>query len=287
MIYRLLAFYSLVGLLPSLPRAVDQIPRTQVWASVLFGGGLVAASIWMIALSLSRRSIRPAAGAYAAITLGGLAVAPWVVTPSPSNDDPWMWGAIGTAVVCAGIWLGGRFAIAYGTLVAVCYVLLRVTPQGGSRDLTYAICAGVFASGAGLAILAVALGMITAASAADNLAARVHRQEVDQAVDRAVSEERARLDQLIHDDVMTTLTATAHASDPASVLATASLAKQTLAKIEDSRRGVDSGGAISYEMPVGSPPTPAVGSAPRSLSSMRRLTIRRRPGCPSPLPRLC
>jgi hypothetical protein len=35
--------------------------------------------------------------------------------------------------------------------------------------------------------------MITAASAADDLAARV-RQEVDQAVDRAVSE-RARLDQ--------------------------------------------------------------------------------------------
>ncbi len=248
MIYRLLAFYSLVGLLPSLPRAVEQIPRTEVWASVVFGGGLVAASIWMIVLSLRRRSIRPAAGAYAAITLGGLAVAPWVVTPSPSNDDPWLWGAIGTAVVCAGIWLGGRFAIAYAALVAVCYVLLRVTPQGGARDTTYAICAGVFASGAGLAILAVALGMITAASAADDLAARVHRQEVDQAVDRAVSEERTRLDQLIHDDVMTTLTATAHASDPTSVRATASLAKQTLAKIEDLATGVGNGGAISYEM---------------------------------------
>ena len=38
MIYRLLAFYSLVGLLPSLPRAVEQIPRTEVWASVVFGG---------------------------------------------------------------------------------------------------------------------------------------------------------------------------------------------------------------------------------------------------------
>ena len=144
--------------------------------------------------------------------------------------------------------MGGRFAIAYAALVAVCYVLLRVTPQGGARDTTYAICAGVFASGAGLAILAVALGMITAASAADDLAARVHRQEVDQAVDRAVSEERARLDQLIHDDVMTTLTATAHASDPTSVRATASLAKQTLAKIEDLATGVGNGGAISYEM---------------------------------------
>ena len=248
MIYRLLAFYSFVGLLPGLPRALAQIPRTEVWASVVFGGGLVAASIWMIVLSLRRRSIRPAAGAYAVITLAGLAVAPWVTRPTGSNDDPWMWAAIGTAVVCAGIWLGGRFAIAYGALVAVCYVLLRVTPQGGSSDITYAICAGVFASGAGLAILAVALGMITAASAADDLAARVHGQEVEQALDRAVSEERARLDQLIHDDVMTTLTATAHASDRTSVRATATLAKQTLAKIEDLASGIGNGGAISYEM---------------------------------------
>ncbi len=47
---------------------------------------------------------------------------------------------------------------------------------------------------------------------------------------------------------MTTLTATAHASDRTSVRATATLAKRTLAKIEDLASGIGNGGAISYEM---------------------------------------
>lgn len=90
----------------------------------------------------------------------------------------------------------------------------------------------MFGAGAALAVLGIALGMLSSAEAADRMAERLYQREIDDAVSRSLGAERARLDRLIHDDVLTALTAAAHASDRESVASTADLAKESLARIE-------------------------------------------------------
>ena len=87
--------------------------------------------------------------------------------------------------------------------------------------------------------------MLDAARTADVLRRRVCATSCRQAIDQAVADERARLDQLIHDDVMTTLTAAAQSTDAATGRATALLARETLATIDTLRDARPPDGRLS------------------------------------------
>ena len=115
----------------------------------------------------------------------------------------------------------------------------------GSADFRTAISQGLFAPTAALAIAAVALGMLKAARRADDLAQAALAGEAAAAMDRALAAEREDLDRLVHDDVLTTLTAAAHAQDGAAVEATKSLASATLGKLGEPVLQGETDGAVT------------------------------------------
>ncbi len=230
MIHRLLAGYAVVGLLPGLPAYVEQAPSyPRAWSlAVLLVGSVIVTT--MVVLAVRGRPLHRSLLAFAAYTLVGV----WSMSAfEGSGRFPFLWLHVGLGVVCACVWGGWRFGVGFSVVLGLGWAHLRLTPGGGGASPTQALGEGLFAASAGLVIGVVALGMATSARAADRLAGRLREQEVRQAVDRAVSDERARLDQLIHDDVMTTLTAAAQSTDAATEQATAVLARETLATIDD------------------------------------------------------
>lgn len=236
---RMLAAYSAAALLTVLPAVVALWDATEPWWLLVFGGGLVVSAAWMNVLAARRRPIGGAAGVYAALVPLGLVAQHWGVHENAVTQPGVMSGAVGVAVVCAGIWRGGRVALGYAGLTAVVLVVGRTGPRGGGADLLLAVCEGAFSVGAGLSILAVALGMMEAARAADDLDARVGQRELDLAVEQGVAAARAHLDQVIHDDVMTALSAASRAQDPASVAALVRLASGTLRTIDELEGAVE------------------------------------------------
>lgn len=232
MIYRFVAGYSLVGLVPGLSQLVSQGPGLRPAWLVGFCVAQAVVVLAMLVQVVRRRSIRAWAGGFAVVTLVAVLTFPAAAPPALVGPQPFLWWQVGLAVVCAGVWRGLRASLGYGLVLAVAWTWVRLAPAGGAAGLTIAVSEGVFGVAAGMVIAVVARGMLDSAVRADAQAAAVYAVELQQALERALGDERSRLDQLIHDDVMTTLTAAAHSTDAATGRATALLAHETLAVID-------------------------------------------------------
>ena len=249
MIYRLVAGYSVVGLAPGVPELLRQAPDLHEPWLLLFGVAQSTVVVGLVVQAFRRRSIRGFAGAFAAVTLVAVVTFPLGAPPSLPVDEPFLWWQLGLAVVCVGVWRGVRVSVGYSLVLAVAWTLLRLSAVGGAAGLALAGSEGVFAAASGLVIAVVARGMLGSAISADARAAEVYAVQLQQAIDKAVGEERARLDQLIHDDVMTTLTAAAQSTDAATGRATALLAHETLGVV-DALQGSPIGGSLSVSVLV-------------------------------------
>jgi signal transduction histidine kinase len=244
MIDRMMAGYNVISWLPSVPYARAELVRAQWWWVAVFCTGLVGTTVLMVIRAARTQSVRGPAVAYALLTLGAVATAPWGLPEVPTAREPWIWWLIGPSVVCAAIWAGLAWGTAYGAVVGFCFAVFRTTSAGGSADLRTAISQGLFAPAAALAIAAVALGMLKAARRADDLAQAAYAREAAAAMDRALAAEREDLDRLVHDDVLTTLTAAAHVQDGVAVEATKSLASATLVKLDELCSKAETDGAV-------------------------------------------
>jgi signal transduction histidine kinase len=245
LIDRMMAGYNVISWLPSVPYARTELVRAQWWWVAVFCTGLVGTTVLMVIRAARTQSVRAPAVAYALLTLGAVATAPWGLPEVPTAREPWIWWLIGPSVVCAAIWAGLAWGTAYGAVLGFCFAVFRTTSAGGSADLRTAISQGLFAPAAALAIAAVALGMLKAARRADDLAQAAYAREAAAAMDRALAAERDQLDRLVHDDVLTTLTAAAHVQDGAAVEATKSLASATLVKLDELCSKAETDGAVT------------------------------------------
>ncbi|HKF89624.1 MAG TPA: ATP-binding protein [Propionibacteriaceae bacterium] len=245
LIDRMMAGYNVISWLPSVPYARTELVRAQWWWVAVFCTGLVGTTVLMVIRAARTQSVRAPAVAYALLTLGAVATAPWGLPEVPTAREPWIWWLIGPSVVCAAIWAGLAWGTAYGAVLGFCFAVFRTTSAGGSADLRTAISQGLFAPAAALAIAAVALGMLKAARRADDLAQTAYAREAAAAMDRALAAERDQLDRLVHDDVLTTLTAAAHVQDGAAVEATKSLASATLVKLDELCSKAETDGAVT------------------------------------------
>jgi signal transduction histidine kinase len=245
LIDRMMAGYNVISWLPSVPYARTELVRAQWWWVAVFCTGLVGTTVLMVIRAARTQSVRAPAVAYALLTLGAVATAPWGLPEVPTAREPWIWWLIGPSVVCAAIWAGLAWGTAYGAVLGFCFAVFRTTSAGGSADLRTAISQGLFAPAAALAIAAVALGMLKAARRADDLAQAAYAREGAAAMDRALAAERDQLDRLVHDDVLTTLTAAAHVQDGAAVEATKSLASATLVKLDELCYKAETDGAVT------------------------------------------
>ena len=244
MIHRLLAGYAVVGLMPAIPGYLEQQGAYPwPWSVAVIGVGTVLV-VSMVVQSFRGRPLDRLLLAFAVFTL----LSVWSMAAFPgAGGYPFLWSHVGLAVVCACVWGDVWFGSVYGLVLGLGWVVLRLSHSGGSASPLEAVVEALFGTSAGLVIGVVAVGMLSSARSADQLAARLREQGVRQAVERAVADERARLDQLIHDDVMTTLTAAVQDTDAATERATARLARETLATIDALADAEESG---SLAVPV-------------------------------------
>lgn len=131
----------------------------------------------------------------------------------PEGFRPWLWWATGTATMAMGMYLNKWWSIAYLGFMPVSWFFLRVMGIGGSASAGEAILDSIYIVLFSAAVLTIIGMMRTAAIGVDrknDVTAEISakRAEVD-----ATNLERQKLDDLVHDQVLTTLLLAAKAEN--------------------------------------------------------------------------
>jgi signal transduction histidine kinase len=153
----------------------------------------------------------------------------------PDGFQPWIWWLFGISAVAAGTTFRFGIGIIYLFTISISWPILKMSGYGGAGLLLLGLqeALHVFAFSSVLIALVLALrweaGKTDAANQ-DAIASAVESARVD-----ATEIERARLDALVHDSVLTTLLVAAHAeSDQQRVLAAKSAA-DAIARLKSAR----------------------------------------------------
>lgn len=196
---------------------------------------LFLALVLVFALASVRgRGLSPIAGTLAILVLMGLASWPLAVPQSvpESFGTPWLWSMINVGAAWCAYSFGARAGCLYALLIGGVFSAVRTTPQGGSGSWLIALEDATFATVLGL-IICVTIGILRrAAERADTAADKAIEQYREAASATALSNERLRLDGLLHDSVMTALLTAAHAGSPEERKASARLAQSAVDRLD-------------------------------------------------------
>lgn len=130
-----------------------------------------------------------------------------------SDYRPWIWWATGTASMAMGMYLPHWWAIVYSVFMPVSWVILRTSPIGGNASIGLAILDGAYIVLFSAAVLSLVVMMRLAARKVDIANGRELETARDLAALEAAEREREQVDDLIHDQVLTTLLLAAKAED--------------------------------------------------------------------------
>lgn len=192
----------------SLATIVDQTRYVQpAWtttvALVLFG---VPTTLAVVSGTLSLRAMRIVLGVYAVLFL--LAVALWVPAmrgePMPLHISPWPLGITSIGTVPAALAWRPPFAWLAVAANSVLLAVVRFLAAGGV-DLTEALLDGVFSIAFSSIFTVVAIVAIRNARDLDAAAVSARASAAGAASVAARVHEQARLDALVHDELMTAL----------------------------------------------------------------------------------
>ena len=227
------ALFCLGTLIPASIAAVDQFADLAGWWMIIVGGGIVAASIGMMVASFLGWKLRSFALSYVTVVTFGLITWPaaWQ-SGVVATSSPWLWMCLGVASICLAVTTGTGWGFAYAIASGLLFAAVRMTPSGQSTSLL-----GAFQDMINLvmnaSVVIVALGVVSNAfKELDDAEAATRKEATDAAIEEALLEERHRLDGIVHDEVMTTLVAAAHAPGDSHVAAQAQRAVDRLAQAE-------------------------------------------------------
>ena len=154
------------------------------------------------------------------------------VTEFPEGFRPWLWWATGTATMAMGMYLTKWWSYLFILFMPVSWYFLRVLPLGGSGSVGSAVLDGFYIVLFATAVLTLVGMMKTAALAVDRKndeAALIatKRAEVD-----AKELERQKLDDLVHDQVLTTILLAAKANSTETEHLAASSANVAIERLQ-------------------------------------------------------
>lgn len=227
------ALFCLGTLIPASLAAVGQAQYLASWWMIIVGGGIVVASIGMMIASFLGWKLRSFALVYVTVVTFGLITWPaaWQ-SQEVAQSSPWLWMTLGVAAICLAVTTGTGWGFAYAIASGLLFAVVRMTPSGQSASLL-----GAFQDMINLvmnaSVVIVALGVVSNAfKELDEAEAATRKEATDAAIEEALLEERHRLDGIVHDEVMTTLVAAAHASSDNHISQQAQRAVDRLAQAE-------------------------------------------------------
>jgi signal transduction histidine kinase len=150
----------------------------------------------------------------------------------PDGFRPWLWWATGTATMAMGMYLTKWWSVVYLGFVPVSWFFLRILPIGGNGNVASATLDAIYIILFAAAVLTLIGMMRTAALEVDRKNDEVAEVAAIRAEVDATGLERQKLDDLVHDQVLTTLLLAAKAeTQEARRLATES-AQQAISRLE-------------------------------------------------------
>ena len=166
------------------------------------------------------------------------------VTDFPSDYRSWLWWWTGTATMALGMFLPKWWAFAFLGFVPVSYIFLRMTPAGGGQGVGTALLDALYVFLYAVAVLSLVLMLRSAASEVDHKNDEVAETATARAAAEAAELERRKIDDLVHDQVLTTVLLAAQAQTPqqralASESASVAIERLKIAANEDNSKVED------------------------------------------------
>lgn len=239
-----IAGFALLLLLQASGSVMSQAPYAVEWWNALFLWLFLALVVAFAGASVKGRGLTLIANALAMLVLAGLASWPLALpaTVPEGFGTPWLWAMINVGAAWCAFGAGARTGCLYALLIGAVFVGVRTAPQGGSASIHLALQDALFATVLGL-IICVTIGILRRAAArADTAAELAIGQYREAAAATALSNERLRLDGLLHDSVMTALLTATHADSREERSASAHLAASALDRLE--QQGTDTYEAV-------------------------------------------
>lgn len=193
---------------------------------------IVAALLFTVVASVSRRLVRLAFVTFAAVFLVVLVTWPFAVV-HPSTASPWLYYLMTIATAMAAIGLELPWAAAYLIVIPTAYAVIRLTPAGGDLTPFTVTLDSIYALILGGAILII-ITILRAAAAGVDTAQATALEGYSRAVRaHALEAERVRVDAIVHDSVLTTLLYAARADTPEAQRLAATMAGNAIGHLRD------------------------------------------------------
>ncbi len=240
------AIACLVSIVPALILAMPQVLSLHpLWLAVV-GGGIVGFSLLMPVYAWSLADVRWLCGAYAVVTLIGLATWSLAWTGEvPATSAPWLWVCVSIATLCAAMATNVAFGFGYAVVAAASFGIVRWTPQGGMESVQAAAHDVLALLVLPAALLLLIMFFTEAVEELDTTTVESQRVDADRALDRALGQQRTMLDTIIHDRVMTTLVAAVQTDQPR--VEVAELARTALDALAEAGAAADTGQPLTVD----------------------------------------
>lgn len=225
--------FALLLLLQALGLIIGQKQWTETWWEAIFLWGLLAVFVGFLAASVRGRFLRTTGAVLAAAVMAGLSLGPVAVPPDvpPGIGTPWLWAVITVGAAWCAFAAGTAAGCLYSMTIGAVFSAVRTTPESGSLTMAVALEDTLFATILAL-IICLTIGILRQAAArVDAAADEAIRHYREAASATALSNERLRLDGLLHDSVMTALITAANADSPYEYDASSQLAGLALDRL--------------------------------------------------------
>lgn len=201
---RIVALYCLIGVAPSIAMAVDQFPWLHPAWSLVFGVGAMIATVGLLIQAIRGRDIGFFGVMYAVVTLVGTATWPlaWLRPDLHWDSRPWLWTGMGVSILLIGIVLGARWGAGYGVILGVVHVLVSL--QDGAHSFQLVADLGTLWVLPFTLLLLAEYWRLTALELDDSIAVERNNQ-AKAGIAAALVAEQAKLEAIVHDEVMTVL----------------------------------------------------------------------------------
>lgn len=235
---RAIALTALATALSALGLAGGQLTSLNwVWL-VVVGGSLLVSSVLMPIFAWRRPSFRVPATLFAASVTAGLWTWQIAWVGPPADSPPWLWPCVGPAAAVMAVAWGNRVALVQSFFASAAYLMARVTPSGGNADSVVAVQDTLTVAVQPMLVLVLFSVARRQAAHLDAWVADARRAEAEAALRDELVHQRAQLDAVIHDEVMTTLVAAARSTGPHDPHVT-DLAVHALDAVSDQAREED------------------------------------------------
>jgi signal transduction histidine kinase len=150
----------------------------------------------------------------------------------PDGFRPWLWWATGTATMAMGMYLTKWWSVGFMGFMPISWFFLRISPIGGSGDVGSALLDSCYIVLFAAAVLAL-IGMLRAAAyRVDQKNDEAAIAATTRATATATDLERQKLDDLVHDQVLTTLILASKAEDLTARKQAAQSAEAAILRLE-------------------------------------------------------